>query len=498
MSDARITHLTCAAHVFCAKMHSMNNNMSPWLYQLVHKRPVSILNDNTKTEIAIVGAGIAGVMTSYFLLKNTTKKILLVEGGKVAHGATGHNAGQLIAEFERELHDIAQEFGVPDTVAAEKALNSAWITIEQVFQDANLTTPYSTFTGYKGFQSMERLMDELKNNAIRQQVDEKVYPIFISEDAPGLADIPVSYRTLYSVIPHKDVLDLLETDNKDFHAALSIRKGCLNSAMLCEEMVGYMLAEFADRITLVEHTPIKEIILEAHSANLVCDAYTIEAEKVILCTNGFSKFVITNNSGENINNLFHHQLHGNIGYMAGYLEELNQQPTALAFYYDRVRRAKHKKKDKNAEPELFEGYYDEYFYMTRRPYEIEKNERHNLVCVGGPQLLISDSSTYDPIAAFDEKSAKEIDAFLKKNYRHTPKDDLEFKFKWHGLMGYTTNGIRLIGPEPLNPVLLYNLGCNGVGILPGIFGATRIARYIAGEDVEPMIFDPKRCEGGVC
>jgi glycine/D-amino acid oxidase-like deaminating enzyme len=471
----------------------MNNNMSPWLYQLVHKRQISALHDDAKTNIAIIGAGIAGVVTAYFILKNTDRKILLIEGGKVAHGATGHNAGQLIAEFERELHDIATEFGIPDTVAAEKALNSAWILIEQIFQEASLTTPYSTFTGYKGFQSIERLIDELKNNVIREQAGEKTYPVFIAEGAKGLKDIPISYRTLYSIIPHSDILNLLETDNRDFEAAVSIRKGCLNSALLCEELVGYMLAEFADRLMLVEHTPVKEIILNSHDANVVCEEHTVTADRVILCTNGFSKFTITNNAGNDINTQFHHQLHGNVGYMAGYIEGLSQQPTALAYYYDRSRKARHAASTKGDE------YYDDpYFYLTRRPYEVEKNECHNLVCVGGPEQVLHDTTKYDPIGEFSDKATKQIDAFLKSTYRHTPKDKLEFKFKWHGLMGYTPNGIRLIGPEPLNPVLLYNLGCNGVGILPGIFGASRIARYIKGEDVEPMIFDPKRCEGGVC
>ncbi len=469
----------------------MNNNMSPWLYQLVHKRQISALHDNAKTDVAIVGAGIAGVMTAYFTLRDTDKKVLLVEAGKVAHGATGHNAGQLIAEFERELHDIATEFGVADAVAAEKAFNSAWILIEQVFQEANLTTPYSTFTGYKGYQSIGRLMDELKNNAIRQQVDEKTYPIFISENAKGLDQIPLSYKTLYSVIPHADILDLLETDNKDFVAALSIRKGCLNGALLCEELVGYLLATYPQRFALAEHTPIKEMILDAHDAELIGHEYTIKADNVILCTNGFSKFTITNKAGNDINSLFHHQLRGDIGFMAGYIEELNRQPTALAYYYERSRKSRHKA----AKDEYFD---DPYFYLTRRPYEIEKNQTHNLVCVGGPEKMIDDSSIYDPVAGYDEKAAKEIDAFLKTTYRHTPKDGFEYKFQWHGLMGYTPNGIRLIGPEPLNPVLLYNLGCNGVGILPGIFGATRITRYLNKEDVEPMIFDPKRCDGGLC
>jgi glycine/D-amino acid oxidase-like deaminating enzyme len=58
-------------------------------------------------------------------------------------------------------------------------------------------------------------------------------------------------------------------------------------------------------------------------------------------------------------------------------------------------------------------------------------------------------------------------------------------------MGYTSNGIRLIGPDPANSSLIYNLGCNGIGILPSIYGGKRIAQYINGEALEPSIFDPR-------
>jgi glycine/D-amino acid oxidase-like deaminating enzyme len=56
-------------------------------------------------------------------------------------------------------------------------------------------------------------------------------------------------------------------------------------------------------------------------------------------------------------------------------------------------------------------------------------------------------------------------------------------------MGYTTNGMRAIGPEPLNPVLMYNLGCNGVGILPSIYGGRKIAEFLNGEVEERSMFD---------
>ena len=67
-------------------------------------------------------------------------------------------------------------------------------------------------------------------------------------------------------------------------------------------------------------------------------------------------------------------------------------------------------------------------------------------------------------------------------------------FAWHGLMGYTRTGVRCIGTEPRNPALLYNLGCNGVGILPSIHGAKRIAQILAGKKLPASIFDPVLAE----
>jgi glycine/D-amino acid oxidase-like deaminating enzyme len=66
-----------------------------------------------------------------------------------------------------------------------------------------------------------------------------------------------------------------------------------------------------------------------------------------------------------------------------------------------------------------------------------------------------------------------------------------YDFQWHGLMGYSEGGVRVIGAHPGHPALLYNLGCNGVGFLPSIYGGQRVARILAGEQVSPSIFDPR-------
>ena len=78
-----------------------------------------------------------------------------------------------------------------------------------------------------------------------------------------------------------------------------------------------------------------------------------------------------------------------------------------------------------------------------------------------------------------------IDHFIHTIYDPSREARAEYAFTWHGLMGYTTNGIR-IGPRPQNEVLLYRLGCNGVGILPSIMGGRKIAAH-CGEKIPPSI-----------
>jgi glycine/D-amino acid oxidase-like deaminating enzyme len=68
---------------------------------------------------------------------------------------------------------------------------------------------------------------------------------------------------------------------------------------------------------------------------------------------------------------------------------------------------------------------------------------------------------------------------------------LPYDFHWHGLMGYNDCGIRIVGAHPRHNRLLYNLGCNGVGFLPSIYGGHRVARILAGESPAPSIFDPR-------
>jgi len=68
-------------------------NRSPWIAQLAEDGPPSPLDRDTAADVVVVGAGIAGISTAFFVLRSTDLSVLLVEQDRVARGATGRNAG---------------------------------------------------------------------------------------------------------------------------------------------------------------------------------------------------------------------------------------------------------------------------------------------------------------------------------------------------------------------------------------------------------------------
>jgi glycine/D-amino acid oxidase-like deaminating enzyme len=470
----------------------MNQNNSPWLYQLKRTRPVDIICEDLDTDVVVIGGGISGVMSSYFILKNTDRKLTLIEGDKVAHGATGHNAGQIVADFERELTDLVHEYGLNKAIDAENGVRSAWVLLEELCQEANLSTPMSSFMGYNGYRHLEHVLDEIKANSLRKYAGAQIYPIYIADNFAKIDQIPEEFRELYEIIPSKDILSLLESDDDTYVCAVALKKGCTNSAMLSEEIVGYLLSKYKDRFTLFEHTSVDTLVLNEDDAILKIktnrkdgkpeDDYCVSANRVVLCTNGFERIRIENKSGDDIDVKFHQMVSGDIGYMAAYVEDLKNPPTALGYYDQGEKMADDFNDPYNALP---------YFYLTRRPYELEDKQVHNLICIGGPEQQIAETQGYDREGEFSKEKGEDINKFVKKTVPDAKDKDFEYKFQWHGLMCYTPNNMRVIGPEPKNKVLMYNLGCNGVGILTSIHGAWRISRMLAGDKFPESIFDPR-------
>lgn len=453
----------------------MRNN-SPWIHQLKKDREIQTLNNDVETEVAIVGGGIAGVSTAFFILRNTSKKVVLLEGNRLGHGATGHNAGQVTSYFERPFHELVEEFGLTQAIEGQRSIEMAWELLDQMYTEAGLDIPFSRFTGYAGFSTFEQIVDVLRYNVLRKSGGLEAGQLLIANNFETESSIPGEFVGFYSLVPQKEILEKLETTNKSFIALAESQKGVLNSALFTEEIALYLLEKYKDRFNIFENTKVPKVVLKEDHAILDAGNHSVSTKLVVLCTNGFENITIFNTTGLEIDTKFHHAIHGVVGRMFGYVENISKPPTAISYYV--------------GSQWGFDDMVDPYFYLTRRVYEHDLN-RHNLTCLGGPQQTIPSRAEYNQDFDYPEEVERTTDNFLHKLYNIEPSKELNYDFSWHGLMGYTTNGVRLVGAEPKNKVLLYNLGCNGVGILPSIFGGDRISKIVNGEKLPPSIFDPR-------
>lgn len=453
----------------------MRQNNSPWLTQLHHDRIIQRLEKDAQADVVIVGGGIAGITTLFFLLKYTDKKIMLIEGHRIAHGATGHNAGQVVAEFEKPLIDLIKEHGMNKTVRALGMVEDAWELLDEMMQDSQVEVPWHEFVGYGGYSEIEQLVNDLETELVKSQHGLIAFPVMVSRESGWVSQIPKKYESIITVVDQVIIDQYLATDKGGYHAVTAQKKGVMNSALFTEKLALWCAEKYPNRSKLVEHSYVHGIELAGEKIKVITNEATVFCDEIVLCTNGFENFYIHEKSGSGLDTKFHHEVHGAVGYMTGFVTHKELDPLANYYY----------------EPGNVRGSdpftSDPYFYVTRRPFQ-RGGEKLNLVSVGGPEVQLAEREIY--YRDFDVAHTHHEDSVKFMN-RHFDMDDTKEVFFWHGLMGFTKSGVRVVGREPRDPRLMYNLGCNGVGILPSIMGARKIARHVAGEEVPETIFDPQ-------
>lgn len=440
-----------------------SENISPWLEQLRRTRPVANLGEDADADVAIVGGGISGVATAYFLLHETDKSVMMLEGDLVAHGATGHNGGQAVAAFERLALELSVEFGEDLVLAGLKDIDHAWDILLSMIEETGIDPGLQETSSYAGFSSYEDLEAILQEVRLWHSLGLYKRRLFVAEDVAG--KIPDDCRSLFQSVTREHLNNMLMTRDGQYICALENRSGLMNSALFCEGLVSWMLERYGDRFNVYEGAHVHRI--EAgEEAVLHSGKYLVAAEHAVLCTNGYLGMEI---SGANIS--LKEIMWGEIGFMVGYLRREEKGPAA-AVYFD--------------EGKIGQTY--DYFYLARRKYIL--GQCRELMSVGGPDMPLGPGNRYNPgdISEAGQRYA-EIDRFCRGKIANGPISD-GVDFSWNGLMGYTHNGVRMIGPDPGNPSLVYNLGCNGIGILPSIYGGKRVAQFVKGERLAPSIFDP--------
>jgi glycine/D-amino acid oxidase-like deaminating enzyme len=445
---------------------------SPWLAQLADDgRPRPLISDQA-TDVAVVGAGIAGVATAFFILRETPHNVLLIERSQVARGATGRNAGQLTTYFERPLSAIADEFGAERAVAAQRAFDTAHELFDLIVAESGANGRVERFEGHMGMFNLHHLEVHLRNNLIRRRGGWRTEGCLVSETAAFRDRIPSEFSGLYEVVPQARIAELLEIDDDRYCAVLSDRKGCANSGLLAQQVLGYLERTHAGRLRFVDHTDVTCITVGGDHATLRAGDHEVTAGSVVLCTNGFVDHTVVDETGAPVRLAADQEITGRVAYMAAFIEDDHRPPAAMSY----IRNTRI-------------GGETAYVYVTRRTYDTPGN-RVTLSCMGGPEYPFHEP-VYNPHALFPGALLTEMDDKVRPFAQPLRAPRRPYDFHWHGLMGYNDSGIRVVGAHPQHATLLYNLGCNGVGFLPSIFGGHRVSRLLGGDTLAPSIFDPR-------
>ncbi len=455
-----------------SRIYADQPSRSPWIAQLEPDGAPQPLASDARADVVVVGAGIAGVATAFFLLRETSKTVLLVERDRVARGATGRNAGQMTSYFERPLSDIAAHFGTAQAGEAQRGVEDAPRLLELMAEEAGCSVRVERFTGHLGLFNLHQLETHLASEMVRRQGGLPARTCLVARDADFLPEIQPRFTELYALVGREQVRNLLEVEHDEYCAVLPEPKGCANSGALAQQVLAHLESRHGGRFRYADCTNVEQIIVADDRAVVCAGGRSVTAEQVVLCTNGFVDHVVQDVNGAPVALAHDQRIVGRIAHMAAFVEESPRSPTALSYVRNTVI-----------------GGEVPYVYVTRRTYD-RLAETVTLTCMGGPEYDLQEPH-YDREAAFPGAMLELLDREVRPYAQPRRLPGQPYDFHWHGLMGYNESGIRVVGAHPRHARLLYNLGCNGVGFLPSIFGAERLARMLGGERLEPSIFDPR-------
>jgi glycine/D-amino acid oxidase-like deaminating enzyme/nitrite reductase/ring-hydroxylating ferredoxin subunit len=126
------------------------------------------LSDGTSVDVAVVGAGIAGV-TAAVLLKRAGKTVALVEAKRIVEGATGYTTAKVTAGHGASYSKIRQGFGEDGIRTYAQANEAALERIAQLVEEDGIDCDFERRTNYVYAESQEEVAQLRQEAEVERQ-----------------------------------------------------------------------------------------------------------------------------------------------------------------------------------------------------------------------------------------------------------------------------------------------------------------------------------------
>ena len=137
---------TSAQHGQKEGIVTSGSNLSYWIESILPLR-FNPLNDDIRTDVVIVGGGIAGLSVAYCLVK-AGKKVVVVEDGFLGSGETGRTTAHLVNALDDRYAEIERILGEEKCRLAAESHTKAIDFIEQVVKQEEIDCDFTRLDGY--------------------------------------------------------------------------------------------------------------------------------------------------------------------------------------------------------------------------------------------------------------------------------------------------------------------------------------------------------------
>jgi glycine/D-amino acid oxidase-like deaminating enzyme len=125
------------------------------------------LNQNIKTDICVIGSGIAGIQSAYELVKRG-HEVVMVEARDILSGETDRTSGHLASALDDGYGEIAKKHG--DTGAKLAANSHSWAIdrVGEIAKDLSIECEYRRLPGYQVSQYDRKKNPKEHNDDVKE------------------------------------------------------------------------------------------------------------------------------------------------------------------------------------------------------------------------------------------------------------------------------------------------------------------------------------------
>lgn len=122
-------------------------------------KPRKRLDQNLQTEIAVIGAGIAGILIA-FELQQAGKKVVVLEANRIASGQTKNTTAKITSQHGLIYHTLLEQFGEKKAAQYALANQTALKEYHRFIADCNIDCDFEPTDAYVYSADMELLQKE--------------------------------------------------------------------------------------------------------------------------------------------------------------------------------------------------------------------------------------------------------------------------------------------------------------------------------------------------